>query len=222
MSSSYLGGSDGTLTGSGPGIAEDEVTSITVDASGNLVAAGYTYAGDFPITAGAYQTSNYGFDNQQPVGFVSKLTADCTQLLTSTFLGGISGDYVNGLVLDSSGNPLVAGFTASNDFPVTTGAYQTTLDDSGAGFVSDLSFPAVALEISPNPATGGVNTTGKLLLPNNAGTGGVKVTLSSDTSGFTVPASVTVPAAQSWTTFPITTTQVAVPTTVTITATVGS
>jgi len=51
----------------------------------------------------------------------------------STYLGGTSLDYAQGIAVDSAGNAYVAGFTASMDLPTTTGAFQPTLGASNNG-----------------------------------------------------------------------------------------
>ncbi len=43
----------------------------------------------------------------------------------STYLGGSSDDVANAVTTDSAGNVYVAGYTASTNFPTTTGAYKT-------------------------------------------------------------------------------------------------
>lgn len=69
-------------------------------------------------------------------------------LLASTFVGGSSddgGDDNNldldssNMVLDSSGNVYIVGYTESNDYPTTSAAYQLNINDWGDIFVSKLS-----------------------------------------------------------------------------------
>jgi hypothetical protein len=48
-------------------------------------------------------------------------------LIYSTYVGGSGGDAAYGLEVDSAGDVFFAGETASKDFPVTAGAFQTTL-----------------------------------------------------------------------------------------------
>lgn len=102
--------------------------TITRDASGCAYVAGESSAPDFPITSGAFQTTQTNSDV-----FVSKLNPTGTSLLYSTFLGGNDTDYANGIAVDANGTAYVTGYTASFDFPTTAGAFQTV---SGAGLYS--------------------------------------------------------------------------------------
>src|SRR5579859_5731848 len=105
--STYLAkGSDNPLSTS--------VTSLTLDASGNIYVAGSTN-GSFVATPGALQPSLPTLSG--PNGFAAKLSSDGTRLLAATNLGGSSGANLSGLTIDSKGNVWVSGTTTSPDFP---------------------------------------------------------------------------------------------------------
>lgn len=93
--------------------------SITVDSEGNAYVAGGTESPEFPVTEGAFHTtpSSYGS------AFVTKLSADGSTLVYSTFLGGSGRSEVGGIAVDSAGNAYVSGATDSSDFP-TLNAFQ--------------------------------------------------------------------------------------------------
>ncbi|HTR38268.1 MAG TPA: SBBP repeat-containing protein [Bryobacteraceae bacterium] len=138
--STYLGGSGGEL-----GAEIVPGTRIAVDASGNAYVTGVTYSPDFPTTPDAFQAALGGVSN----AFVSKLNAEGSALLYSTFLGG-SGAEGNAIAIDAAGNVYLTGDAygpgSSSDFPTTPGAYQTTYGGFGAAFVAKLN-----LGISVNP-----------------------------------------------------------------------
>jgi hypothetical protein len=122
--STYLGGNDDDL---GYGIA--------VDGSSNAYVTGFTYSIDFP-TLNQYQTDQTDIDV-----FVTKI--DTTKsgnasLVYSTYLGGSSSDYGNGIAVDGRGNAYVTGYTMSTDFPIRN-QYQTDQagDDAFVAKISD-------------------------------------------------------------------------------------
>jgi hypothetical protein len=136
------------------GISNSGIGGLAVDSAGNAYVAGTTGSSNYPVTSGAYQTTDndlYG----QPTAFVAKLNAKGTALVYSTYLGGTGqyfwgpfgtadvndscgatvlgigyygscGDYAGPIAVDDSGNAYVAGSTFSTDFPVTPGAFQIT------------------------------------------------------------------------------------------------
>ena len=123
--STYLGG---TLS--------DSVAGLAVDVSGNAYLTGYVLSPEFPVTAGAYDTSLGG----TPDVFVTKINpagGGPADLVYSTFLGGGTDDYGWSIIVDSSGSAFVAGQTSSADFPVTPGAFDTTYE-GGDAFVTKL------------------------------------------------------------------------------------
>jgi hypothetical protein len=149
--STYLGGSGGDGGG-----------GIALDASGNAYVTGTTSSSNFPTTPGAFQTSCSSCPF--PHAFVSKLSADGSALVYSTYLGGVIFD--SGIALDTSDNAYVTGTTTSSNFPTTPGAYQTTLVGTSDAYVSKLNAAGSALLYSTYlggsvPAFSGATTEGR-------------------------------------------------------------
>jgi gliding motility-associated-like protein len=127
ISFSYLGGS-----------SSDYVLSLAVNNQGEAVVAGFTISTDFPYTSGA-------FDTVAPTGnrwksFVTKINASGDSIIYSSFLGGNSTtggwqnfSLVKSMLLKNSGEVYLVGNTRSADFPVTTGALQTTYGGASTG-----------------------------------------------------------------------------------------
>jgi hypothetical protein len=59
--------------------------------------------------------------------FVTKWSADGSQILYSTYLGGSGNDGGRGIATDAGGNAYITGSATSANFPTTSGAYQTKL-----------------------------------------------------------------------------------------------
>ncbi len=121
--STYLGGSGGEA---GYGIA--------VDKAGETYVVGGTYSADFPTTAGSFRTAcNPPGSVDAQDAFVTKLTADGAKLMYSGCLGGGNADWALAVALDSTNSAYVTGYSFSADFPVTTGAFQSTCRACTAG-----------------------------------------------------------------------------------------
>jgi hypothetical protein len=121
----YLGGS-----------LDDYGQAIAIDRSGNAYVVGATGSLNFPVTAGAFQTTN---SNNTLDAFVAKLSPDGTQLLYSTYLGGAAVDQGSGIDINrSTGVAFVTGGTTSTDFPTTAGAFQTTHGGGADAFLTAL------------------------------------------------------------------------------------
>jgi hypothetical protein len=119
--STYLAGSKG-----------DEAHGIAVDRWGNAYVAGSASSSDFPTTSGAFQPGLAGVQN----AFVSELNADGSNLVYSTYLGGSGQDTANAVTVGFSDNAYVPGTATSSDFPVTGGAFQTSLKGSSDAFIA--------------------------------------------------------------------------------------
>ena len=107
---------------------------MTVGPAGEIYIMGGTFSNDFPVVA-ALQSQLSGIE----VGFVSKLPADGSALIYSTYLGGSGFDRVNGAKADVDGSVLLSGFSQGG-FPTTSGAYQPFFGQGFSdAFVSRLS-----------------------------------------------------------------------------------
>jgi hypothetical protein len=123
----------------------DEGRGIAVDSAGNAYITGYTISSpSFPTIPGAYDTS-YNGDTDV---FVSKLNSSGSALLYSTFLGGSAGDEGWCIAVDKAGNAYITGLTGSNNFPKTTGAFDTAYSGGVDAFVSKLNPTGSALVYS--------------------------------------------------------------------------
>jgi len=109
----YYGGSDW-----------DQGDGIATDGSGNVVITGLTKSTDFPVTAGAFQTSYGGGAAVGGDAFVVKLDPAGNQLW-ATYLGGSDREEGFGIAVDGSDNIFVCGDTYSTDFPIIPGSFQT-------------------------------------------------------------------------------------------------
>ena len=104
------------------GVNSDGAAGVAVDSSGNAYVVGTTSFGGFPVTSGVVQPTTHGTTN----AFVAKLNAAGTALVYSTYLGGSGQDTGYAIVVDPSGSAYVTGATTSSDFPITSGAFQST------------------------------------------------------------------------------------------------
>jgi Beta-propeller repeat len=101
--STYLGG-----TGA------DSAQGVTVDARGNAYITGYTFSPDFP-TADPLQPAPGG--SMASDVFVTKLNANGSALVYSTYLGGNGTEQGLDIAIDREGNAYLTGYTSSRDFP---------------------------------------------------------------------------------------------------------
>ena len=124
---SYLGGS--ALDTIGNAIGDDGgsfnyTQGLAIDSAGSAYVTGTTYSTDFPVENPFQSTNNVTPSNSRaPTTFVTKFSPNGTSLAYSTYLGGSGADYAYAIAVDSNGNAYVTGQTFSNDFPITSGAY---------------------------------------------------------------------------------------------------
>ena len=141
--STYLGGN-----------SEDFAIGIAVDSGGNAYVTGLTQSTNFP-TANPLQASNNG----GPVGsaydaFITKLNADGSALVYSTYLGGSAFDFCYRIAVDAAGNAYVTGLTNSTNFPLANPLQPANAGSSDA-FVTKLNAAGSALIYSTYLGGGG-------------------------------------------------------------------
>jgi uncharacterized repeat protein (TIGR01451 family) len=109
----------------GGGYKPDLGQGIAVDAVGNVYVKGVTVSPEFPTTPNAYQPTCASCPDEEDA-FFTKLNADGSALLYSTYLGGSAEEFAStkGMAVDEAGNAYVVGYTWSTDFPTTPNAYQ--------------------------------------------------------------------------------------------------
>ncbi|MBI4529856.1 MAG: SBBP repeat-containing protein, partial [Deltaproteobacteria bacterium] len=152
--STFLGGATNFDIGS----------SIAVDSAGNSCVTGQTKASDFP-TVNPTQGPGDGVGTTED-GFVSKLNADGSTLIYSTYLGGGLVDAGVGIATDSTGSCYVTGFTNSPDFP-TANPWQISPGGNNDAFVAKLS-PSGSLLFSTFLGGDG-NDEGRAIAADSAG-----------------------------------------------------
>lgn len=119
--------------GSYLGNGADSARAVAVDGNGVAYVAGYTFSTSFP-TRNAFQSREAGSYD----GFVTAVDAQGRSLVYSTYLGGVGGDFVEGIDVDSAGSAYVTGRTLSSDFPLAN-PFQSLLKGGEDAFVTKLS-----------------------------------------------------------------------------------
>ena len=119
------------------GNSYEYATDIAVDSAHNIYVVGNTYSTDFPVLNAAQPTIGGGTSAHHDA-FVTKIQADGSALVYSTYLGGSNTDEASGIAVDDLGNAYITGVTQSTDFP-TKNAYQPAYGgERGDAFVTKL------------------------------------------------------------------------------------
>jgi len=131
------------------GTGWDYPAQFSIDKEGEgVVIVGYTGSNDFPVSRDAFDpiyNDGGGFEDAGDA-FVARLSDDGSELIFGSFFGGEHYDAAQCMDLDQPGNILVAGSTGGGNFPVTEGAFDTTLDGPADLFVISMSPNGEALE----------------------------------------------------------------------------
>jgi PKD repeat protein len=111
----------------------DKAYGITIDSIGSIYIAGETNSSNFPISSSAFDSTYKKWD-----GYVVKVNSIGSKIIYSTYIGGIKNDVCYNIITDRAGNAYITGWTNSNDFPNTTGSFDTTFNGGTDGFILKL------------------------------------------------------------------------------------
>jgi hypothetical protein len=111
------------------GNSDDYAIGLALDSSNNVYVTGSTTSSNFP-TVSPYQSSALG----PYTGFVSKISADGSTLVYSTYLGGSGFDVPASIAVDTLGEAYIAGTTTSQDFPVFNAYQSAALANQGGAY----------------------------------------------------------------------------------------
>ena len=127
----------GTFVGGG---GSETGNVLAIDASGRLYVAGLTNSTSlFPLTPDAFDEQLGGSSDS----FLVRLSPDASTELYGTLLGGSTGNGIEGshnLAVTDDGTAFLVGRTASTNFPVTPGAFDTVKDGFWDVYVAKFDF----------------------------------------------------------------------------------
>ncbi len=105
------------------GMNSEDAHAIKFDTLGNVYVGGDTYSSDFPVDAGSYQNFLMGGSD----AFLAKYDPSGNKLW-ATYLGGVGNEDIYALANDRHNNIYLTGYCSGYDFPVTPGAFQSTMN----------------------------------------------------------------------------------------------
>jgi hypothetical protein len=113
---------------------QDYGYALVLDSANEVYVTGSTSSSDFPLV-NPYQATYPGSLN----GFLTRISADGSALVYSTYFGGNGSDLPASIAIDGLGSVLVAGNTSSTNFPVAN-AYQATAQPNQGGLFGNYGF----------------------------------------------------------------------------------
>jgi hypothetical protein len=151
------------------GAGADRGVGIAVDQDGSAYVAGITQSADFP-TKNAFQSTLKSSQDD----FVSKLSADGSTLVYSTYLGGGNAaaganglQWPSGIAVDLDGNAYIFGQSQCLDFPTTEGAFQSELMSLQNTTLTKLSVDGSTLVYSTYLGGNGTDQAGGIAVDGN-------------------------------------------------------
>ena len=110
---------------------------IITDANNNVYIGTTTNSTNFPITSGAFQTTNSGKQD----GIIFKLDYNLSNMIWGSYIGGNGDDAIYSVDVDANYDVYIGGGTNSTNFPTTSGVYQPSAPGGSAdGFISHIDY----------------------------------------------------------------------------------
>ncbi len=111
-------------------------TTATFDEEGNMYGGGFAFGG-YPTTIGASQRTNAGGSTDMGI---SKISADGSSFVYSTFIGGRDAEAPHSMIVNSRGELVVFGTSGSTNYPITSGAYDRTYNGGNTESINGISY----------------------------------------------------------------------------------
>ncbi|MBK9706543.1 MAG: SBBP repeat-containing protein [Acidobacteria bacterium] len=161
--STYLGGNPTTN-----GVRDEETGyGIALDSNLNIYVTGATDSTSFP-TLNAVQPTLSGVED----AFVTKISADGSQIVYSTYFGGTRADNARDIAVDSFGNAYITGYTVSRDYPQLHPIGNQTTGNVDAFLTK---FSASGKKVIYSTLLGGSDAENNGLVSENIPTGSIRV-----------------------------------------------
>ncbi|MFP4527852.1 MAG: SBBP repeat-containing protein [Candidatus Kapaibacterium sp.] len=101
------------------GMSGDHANCLKLDGDNHFLITGNTLSENFPVTPGAFKTEHGDIYD----AYVARMDP-AGNLRWSTFYGGSEAEYCNSVTSDNRDNVIIAGWSWSDNFPTTEGAFQ--------------------------------------------------------------------------------------------------
>ncbi|MFE3846038.1 SBBP repeat-containing protein [Thermoplasmatota archaeon] len=118
------------------GTGHESCNSISIDSNGDIIISGSTSSSDFPVSENAYDTNHNSGGYFRDDVFLTKISNDLSEMISSTYVGGNHDDFSEAISVDSSDNIFISGWTRSSNYPTTDEAFDVSFGGIYDGFIT--------------------------------------------------------------------------------------
>jgi hypothetical protein len=131
------------------GTSTDAAMAIAVNSAHLIMVAGITYSDDFPVTPDAFSSQRQGvYQDAFVVALGPDGNAGTDDLRYGSYFGGSFEEEVSDVLLEGQGKFYISGYTASQNFPTTSGAVSQEHIGNKDAFVTRFNFSGNHLDYS--------------------------------------------------------------------------